>query len=81
MAPVDGSMTLDLPSMIRVLTRLRASVVLPMHWFSSEGLAVFLAGMEESFAIDLRRESSIEVSLATLPARPTVVVLIPRPLD
>ena len=32
MAPVDGGMTLDLPSMIETLQRFRASVVIPMHW-------------------------------------------------
>jgi L-ascorbate metabolism protein UlaG (beta-lactamase superfamily) len=81
MAPVDGSMTLDLVTMIRVLKRLRASIVLPMHWFGSEGLERFLAGMQDTFEIDLRPESDIEVSLASLPPRPTVVVLLPRPLD
>ena len=81
MAPVDGGMTLDLPTMIRVLKRLRASIVLPMHWFSSHGLGTFLAGMEDDFAIDLHDESDIEVSLASLPARPTVIVLRPKPLD
>lgn len=81
MAPVDGGMTLDLPTMIRVLKRLRSSVVLPMHWFGPEGLARFLRGMEEEFVIDIRRESGIEISLRTLPPRPTVIALAPRPLD
>lgn len=81
MAPVDGGMTLDLPTMIGVLKRLRSSAVLPMHWFGPEGLARFLRGMEEDFVIDIRRESSIEVSLRTLPARPTVIALAPRTLD
>ena len=81
MAPVDGGMTLDLPTMIRVLQRLRSSVVLPMHWFGPENLARFLAGMEDDFVIEIRRESAVEVSLATLPSRPTVITLAPRPLD
>lgn len=81
MAPVDGSMTLDLPTMIRVLGRLRSSVVLPMHWFGSQGLARFLTAMEGDFAIELRSESEIVVSLKSLPARPTVIVLAPRALD
>lgn len=81
MAPVDGGMTLDLPTMIRVLLRLRSSVVLPMHWFGPEDLARFLAGMEEAFVIEIRKEGAIEVSLATLPSRPTVIALAPRPLE
>ncbi|WP_347311042.1 MBL fold metallo-hydrolase [Defluviimonas sp. SAOS-178_SWC] len=81
MAPVDGGMTLDLPTMIRVLKRLRSSIVLPMHWFGPEGLARFLRGMEEEFVIDIRRESGIEISLRTLPSRPTVIALAPQGLD
>ncbi|SPH24965.1 hypothetical protein DEA8626_03998 [Defluviimonas aquaemixtae] len=81
MAPVDGGMTLDLPTMIKVLKRLRSSVVLPMHWFSSTGLAFFLAGMEDEFLIDVRDDTSLEIALRTLPSQPTVVVLPPRPLE
>lgn len=81
MAPVDGGMTLDLPTMIRVLKRLRSSVVLPMHWFSAGGLAQFLGGMEDEFFVDIRQDSSFEISLSTLPPRPTVVVLLPKPLN
>ena len=77
MAPVDGGLTLDLPTMIRVLTRLRASVVIPMHWFSEFSLQRFLDGMESDFAILRPGESALEVSLRGLPPRPTVVVLEP----
>lgn len=77
MAPVDGGMTLDLPSMIRVLQRLRSAVVIPIHWFGPGTLAVFLAGMAGDFAIDRTGATSVELSLQTLPARPTVMVLEP----
>lgn len=77
MAAVDGGLTVDLPTMIRVLKRLRASVVLPMHWFGRGSLDVFLAGMADEFDIDRSGRGSIEVSLRTLPDRPTVVVLEP----
>lgn len=81
MAPVDGGLTLDLPTMIRTLRRLRSSVVIPMHWFSGSSLDRFLAGMSEDFDIDVTGGSTYEVSLRTLPSRPTVVVLRPRVLD
>jgi L-ascorbate metabolism protein UlaG (beta-lactamase superfamily) len=81
MAPVDGGLTLELPAMIRVLQRLRSSVVIPMHWFGPSSLERFLAGMSEDFAIERREENWIEVSLATLPSRPTVVVLQPASLE
>lgn len=77
MAPVDGGLTLDLPTMIRTLQRLRSSVVIPMHWFDGASLGRFLDGMSGEFDIDRRSDSFLEVSLNTLPRRPTVVVLRP----
>jgi L-ascorbate metabolism protein UlaG (beta-lactamase superfamily) len=77
MAPVDGGLTLSLPAMISTLKRLRSSIVIPMHWFSTFSLENFIEGMSDEFAIVRDGRSSIEVSLRTLPDRPTVVVLRP----
>ena len=77
MAPVDGGMTLPLPEMMATLKRLKSSVVIPMHWFSGYSLEAFLVGMQDEFAIEVPGTSSIEVSLRTLPDRPTIVVLQP----
>ena len=77
MAPVDGGLTLDVPTMIRVVKTLKSSIVIPMHWFGPGSLDRFLAGMADEFVIDRRAETSIEVSLNTLPREPTVVVLQP----
>lgn len=74
-APVDGGNTLDLPSMIQVLKDLRASLVIPMHYFGSGSLNVFLAGMAEEFDIRVARDPTIRVSLRNLPKQPTVLVL------
>lgn len=74
-APVDGTYTLDLASMIEVLKDLRASLVIPMHYFGGESLRVFLAGMQGDFAIKVDTDATTEVSLRTLPDRPTVLVL------
>ncbi|WP_428928192.1 MBL fold metallo-hydrolase [Marinibacterium sp. SX1] len=81
MAPVDGGMTLPLPEMITTLKRLKSSVVIPMHWFSTYSLQAFLAGMQDDFAIDMSKGSSVEVSLRDLPDRPTIVVLAPEWLE
>lgn len=78
MAPVDGGMTLPLPAMIRVLKRLRSSVVIPMHWFGRPNLEIFLTGMADEFVIQRTGETSMEVSLRSLPDRPTVYVLEPE---
>jgi L-ascorbate metabolism protein UlaG (beta-lactamase superfamily) len=74
-APVDGSYTLDLASMIEVLQDLRASIVIPMHFFGGATLNAFVAGMSDSFEIRIARGSTIDVSLESLPLRPTVAVL------
>jgi L-ascorbate metabolism protein UlaG (beta-lactamase superfamily) len=81
LAPVDGGMTVDLPTMIRVLKRLRSSVVIPMHWFSGGALDYFLAGMSDDFLIERGGGSEVTVSLHGLPSRPTILVLEPRYLQ
>lgn len=78
MAPVDGGMTLSVPEMIRVLKRLKSSLVLPMHWFGDTTLQGFLTGMSDQFEIERSTESFVEVSLRNLPRTPTVMVLRPR---
>lgn len=75
MAPVDGGYTMNLPAMIDVLKRLRARVVIPMHWFGQSNLERFVEGMADEF--DIRRLDAREFVLSrdTLPTRPTVVTL------
>ena len=74
MAPVDGSWTLDIPNMIATLKDLRASLVIPMHFFGAGSLSRFLAGMSDEFQIRRAQQPTIEVSLASLPREPTVLV-------
>ena len=83
MAPVDGGMTLDLPTMVRVLSRLRSSIVIPMHWFGVGSLERFLMDIEEegTFLVERDVGHHLEVSLRTLPSRPTVKLLWPRYLS
>ena len=78
MAPVDGGLTLDHETLVRVLTRLRSSVILPMHWFGEGTLQVFLREMAGVYPVERRDEAFLEVSPNTLPSRPTVIVLRPR---
>ena len=77
MAAVDGGLSLDTPTMMRVLKRLKSSVVIPMHWFGRSSLNTFLAGMKDEFDVVEPDTSFIELSLLTLPKRPTVMVLDP----
>ncbi len=78
MAPVDGGMTLPLADMIRVLKRVRAQIVLPMHWFGDGTLELFLEGMSDEFAIERMGASDLVVSLKDLPRTPVVRVLRPK---
>ncbi|MGR3703888.1 MAG: MBL fold metallo-hydrolase [Paracoccaceae bacterium] len=81
MAPVDGGLTLDLDTMMRVVGRLRSSVVIPMHWFGEGTLRAFVDGMSTQFAVVDAGESSLELSLTSLPRQPTIVVLRPQLLQ
>lgn len=78
MAAVDGGMTVDLPTMHKILSRLRSSVVIPMHWHGAYSLQRFIDGMPEGFDIQRPGKASATFSLRNLPRRPTVLVLEPR---
>ena len=48
--------------MIDTLKQLRARVVVPMHWFGPSSLARFLAGIDEEFEIETRRDATVVLS-------------------
>ena len=77
MVPVDGGFTMDPYSMAKVVTRFRARLVLPMHWFSADGLVSFVKRMQPAFEVEIISGPEVEVSLETLPRRPTILVLEP----
>ncbi len=79
MVPVDGGLTLDHPTLVRTLERLRSRIVIPMHWFGRGTLDAFLSDMEQEagYAVDRRSGSEIALTLGDLPDQPTVVVLEP----
>lgn len=77
MAPVDGGLTLDLPTMVKVLSRLKSSIVIPMHWWGQGSLNRFVAGLGREFKVERPASSSLEISVRSLPKQPTVVILHP----
>jgi hypothetical protein len=81
MVPVDGGYTMRLQDMAGVVKRLRASVVIPMHWFSKASLQAFLTEMSAEFSVVETGGAQIAMSLDDLPATPTVLVLEPAYLD
>lgn len=78
MVPVDGGFTMERAAMIRVIERLKSRIIIPMHWFSGMALTSFLNDVSDEFVILRDGRSSLEVSLATLPDRPTIIVLEPK---
>lgn len=77
MAAVDGGTSLDLATMMRVLRRLRSSIVIPMHWFGDGTLEAFLRGMSDEFQVVEVGGPVLDVSRDRLPSRPTIMVLRP----
>lgn len=75
MAPVDGGYTLDQPTMIEVLKRLRSRIVIPMHWFSQFALEDFLDGMRDEFSVVEVEGGMLSVRRDALPSQPTIMVL------
>ncbi len=75
MAPVDGSLTLDLDGMMEVLAALKPQLVIPMHFFDQYTLARFLDHARENFEVERAEVPTVVVSRATLPAKPKVLVL------
>lgn len=74
--PIDGSYTMGQPQMMEVVERLRASLAIPMHWFSQYTLANFVSLTDrDGLVIDVASAPTFRVSLNTLPDRPTLKVL------
>jgi L-ascorbate metabolism protein UlaG (beta-lactamase superfamily) len=74
MVPIDGGMTLSLPTMSEIADRLHSSIVLPMHRHSTP-IGEFTGMMGDEFAVEFRDSRSLTVSLRNLPSRPTIIVL------
>jgi L-ascorbate metabolism protein UlaG (beta-lactamase superfamily) len=72
MVPVDGGLTMGSDSMSRVIKRLRASLILPMH--QPRPLQSFLSMFGPDFDISYAPTNTITVSLRTLPKKPLIYV-------
>jgi L-ascorbate metabolism protein UlaG (beta-lactamase superfamily) len=74
--PIDGTYTMDQSTMMDVVSRLRASIAIPMHWFSRYSLESFVAQTrEDGLAVRMSESPTMRVSLNTLPEEPTLMVL------
>lgn len=75
LAAVDGSWTIDLSGIVEVIGQLKPKMVVPMHYFSERVLQNFLLKMTDTHAIERAGATSIVLSRASLPQRPTIRVL------
>jgi L-ascorbate metabolism protein UlaG (beta-lactamase superfamily) len=75
MAPVDGGLTLDLDGMMVVLTALKPSLIIPMHFFNQFTLERFLDRARGKWDIETAAVPTFVASKSTLPAKTKVLVL------
>lgn len=75
LVPVDGSFTLDQEGMVEVLKSIKAPLMIPMHYFSTHTLNLFLDRIRASYAVEMADTPSVVVSRATLPTSPKMLVL------
>lgn len=73
--PVDGSYTLDLEGMVDVLKSLKATLVIPMHYFSAYTLDRFLQRVRQDWDVAVAEVPSVVVAKTTLPSKPKILVL------
>jgi L-ascorbate metabolism protein UlaG (beta-lactamase superfamily) len=75
MVPVDGGYTMAQVNMMQVVKELRASIVIPMHYFGPTTLSNFISNARGSLKIDVKDKPTLVVSRKTLPKEPTLIVL------
>ncbi len=75
MAPVDGVYTMSQPDMAAVLEQMDPGLVLPMHYFTRDVVDRFVDLVRDRYAVRFSDTPTMVVSRATLPSRPTIVVL------
>ncbi len=75
MAPVDGVYTMSQQDVAAVLEQIHPRLVLPMHYFTRDVAERFVALMGDRYAVRFSDSPTLRVSRATLPERPTMVVL------
>ena len=75
MVPVDGGYTMAQVNMMQVVKDLKASIVIPMHYFGPETLSRFIANVRGSFQLEMSSSPVVIVSRETLPKEPKLIVL------
>ena len=74
-APIDGMWTMSHDELFRVLTDIRARLVIPMHYGSMTGVEAFVARARQKWPVRWHDGDTITVSLRTMPKKPEVLFL------
>ena len=74
MVPVDGGLTLNHDGMAEIVTRLRASIILPMHRRGNP-LSSFVSMLGDTVDVRMLDSKTITVDPRNLPDRPTLMVM------
>jgi L-ascorbate metabolism protein UlaG (beta-lactamase superfamily) len=75
MVPVDGVYTMSQQDAAAVIEHIHPRLVLPMHYFMRGVVDRFVDLMRDRYAVRFSEAPTLPVSRATLPERPTIVVL------
>ncbi len=75
LVPVDGGYTMPVANMMQVLKDLKASIVIPMHYFTPATLSRFIGNARGTLKMEMANSPVLIVSRDTLPREPTLVVL------
>jgi L-ascorbate metabolism protein UlaG (beta-lactamase superfamily) len=75
MAPVDGAYTMSQADVAAVLDQIHPRLVLPMHYFMRSVVDRFIDLVGDRYAVQFVSSPTLRISRATLPERPTIVVL------
>ncbi len=74
-APIDGMWTMSHDELFRVLTDIRARIIIPMHYGSVMGVDTFIARAKDKWPVRHLESDTMFVSLRTMPKKPEIVFL------
>ncbi len=75
LVPADGVWTMDHAGMAKVVKSLHPRLIVPMHYFDSGTLGIFLDKLRPDYDIQVSETASVVLSQAQLPKKPQVLVL------
>jgi L-ascorbate metabolism protein UlaG (beta-lactamase superfamily) len=72
---VDGAYSLSQYDIIAVIDQIKPRLIIPVHYFGPSQLERFLARMNDRFPVRRSEEPRTDLSRATLPEKPEILVL------